>query len=98
MDSTSLGDLLDDLYALLESRKRELPDDSYTAGLFSSGQDAILRKMMEEATEVLLAAKDGTHGELVWEASDLLFHLMVLLVEKGVTLDEIAAELEGRKR
>jgi phosphoribosyl-ATP pyrophosphohydrolase len=103
MDTTSsdrknLEGFLSDLFAVLESRKRELPEGSYTASLFESGEDVILRKLMEEATEVLLASKDGTREELVWEASDLLFHLMVLLVAKDVSLDEIAAELEGRRK
>lgn len=112
MTEHDLGAFFEALYALLEQRKRTLPEGSYTAKLFSEGDDAILRKLSEETTEVLLAAKadsavsdtdggeasnDGCHAALVWEASDLLFHLLVLLVAHGVTLGEIQAELERRR-
>lgn len=111
MSGTDLGHFLDDLYALLEARKRELPDDSYTAKLFTEGDDVILRKIAEETTEVLLAAKGGAVGaaeaagvdpsklardQLVWEVSDLLFHMLVLMVQKGISLEDVHAELVRR--
>lgn len=104
MSGAQFGEFLQSLYAVLEERRRTRPEGSYTAKLFDEGEDAILRKIAEETTEVLLAVKGGAadeklpHDELVWEASDLLFHLLVLLVQRGVALDEIHAELDRRHK
>lgn len=91
---------LQSIYNLVETRKNTPKTNSYVSGLFSQGQDRIIQKVGEEAVEVVIAAKNtspqGTIEELVSESSDLLFHLMVLLVEKGVTLQDIEAELEQR--
>ena len=84
-------------YALIESRKEKRPDGSYTTYLFNSGLDKILKKVGEEATETIVAAKNPDDGRLISEASDLIYHLLVLLVERGVTLEEIKQELKERR-
>ena len=84
------------LYSLLEGRKRDLPEGSYTTYLFQKGLDKILKKVGEECTEVIIAAKDQDHKETVYEIADLAYHVMVLMVASGITLDEIKAELASR--
>src|SRR5262249_51522511 len=93
----ALGPLLDQLYQLIQSRERERPAGSYTTYLFEEGLDKILKKVGEEAAETIIAAKNENSGLLTAEASDLIYHLLVLLVARGVSLSEIAAEL-GRRR
>ena len=82
----------------LAQRKTAAPDSSYTAKLYAGGVDKIGKKIGEEATEVVIAAKNGSRSELVWESADLLFHLLVLLEHQGVTLQEIGAELLSRAK
>ncbi len=84
------------LYALIENRKEMRPEGSYTTYLFNSGIDKILKKVGEESAETIIAAKNESSAELVAEASDMIYHLLVLLVERGVTLEDIARELESR--
>jgi phosphoribosyl-AMP cyclohydrolase / phosphoribosyl-ATP pyrophosphohydrolase len=96
-DAQAIGQTLEELYALIEDRKRQLPKDSYTAYLFKQGLDKILKKFGEEAAETIIAAKNKASQPLVAEVSDLVYHLVVLLVERGVSLKEIAAELETRR-
>jgi phosphoribosyl-ATP pyrophosphohydrolase/phosphoribosyl-AMP cyclohydrolase len=87
------------LIALAETiaqRKIAAPEGSYTAKLFAGGVDRIGKKIGEEATEVVIAAKNADRGELIWESTDLLYHLLVILAERGVTLDEIGDELARR--
>lgn len=86
------------LYKLIESRKREKPEGSYTSYLFAEGLDKILKKVGEEATETIVAAKNEDSDALVREASDLLYHLVVLLVERGLTLDQVSVELNSRRK
>ncbi|MFN2448700.1 MAG: bifunctional phosphoribosyl-AMP cyclohydrolase/phosphoribosyl-ATP diphosphatase HisIE [Candidatus Baltobacteraceae bacterium] len=86
------------LQQTLRERKTANPAQSYVANLYAGGVDAIAKKIGEEATEVIIAAKNGSHSELVWESADLLFHLMVLLEHAGVTLDEVGAELLSRAK
>lgn len=86
------------LQAVLEQRKSASPETSYVAKLYAGGVDRIAKKIGEEATEVVIAAKNGDRKELVWETADLLFHLLVLLKREGVELDEIGAELASRAR
>jgi phosphoribosyl-ATP pyrophosphohydrolase/phosphoribosyl-AMP cyclohydrolase len=93
----SLGTVLDELYDLIESRQRERPEGSYTTYLFEKGLDKILKKLGEEASETIIAAKNDEMGQLVSESSDLLYHLIVLLVERGVKLDSIREELVQRR-
>jgi phosphoribosyl-ATP pyrophosphohydrolase/phosphoribosyl-AMP cyclohydrolase len=95
--ATSLGELLDELYALIERRREERPDASYTTYLFNEGLDKILAKVEEEAAETVVAGKSETDQRLIEETSDLIYHLTVLLVERGVTLAQIQDELIKRR-
>ncbi|MDB5027055.1 MAG: bifunctional phosphoribosyl-AMP cyclohydrolase/phosphoribosyl-ATP pyrophosphatase [Candidatus Eremiobacteraeota bacterium] len=79
-------------------RKLHPIEGSYTAKLFAGGVDRIGKKIGEEATEVVIAAKNADRGELVWETADLLYHTLVLLAERGVSLDEVGAELSRRAK
>ena len=94
--ASDLGSLLTALYALVETRKRKLPEHSYTTYLFKEGLDKILKKVGEESAETIIAAKNGEAGALAAEVSDLIYHLVVMLVERGVTLNEVGAELSRR--
>jgi phosphoribosyl-AMP cyclohydrolase / phosphoribosyl-ATP pyrophosphohydrolase len=92
-----LEGVLQELYSVIEKRKEERPEGSYTTYLFNSGLDKILKKVGEEATETIVAAKNPETGRLISETGDLIYHLLVLLVERGVTLDEIRHELKERR-
>jgi phosphoribosyl-ATP pyrophosphohydrolase/phosphoribosyl-AMP cyclohydrolase len=92
----TLGEVLNRLYAVVESRKRERPEDSYTTYLFNQGLDKILKKVGEESAETIIAAKNDDREALVKESSDLLYHMIVLLVERGLSLQEVSAELRER--
>lgn len=92
-----LGSLLDQLYELIQSRERERPSGSYTTYLFDEGIDKILKKLGEESAETIIAAKNEQPAQLVSEVSDLVYHLLVLLVARGVSLDEVAKELGQRR-
>ena len=93
-----LGRTLTGLYSLIDSRKRERPEDSYTTYLFDQGLDKILKKVGEECAETIIAAKNEDRAALVRESSDLLYHLLVLFVERGLTLEEVRDELLSRGR
>ena len=95
-EAEDLGALLNQLYDLVESRKRERPDGSYTTYLFNEGLDKILKKVGEESAETIIAAKNENTDGLVAEVSDLIYHVLVLLVERGVSLDEIRQEMAQR--
>lgn len=95
--SADLGEVLTELFTVIESRKRERPEGSYTTYLFDQGLDKILKKLGEESAETIIAAKNDDLEALARETSDLLYHLIVLMVEKGLTLDHIAQELESRR-
>jgi phosphoribosyl-AMP cyclohydrolase / phosphoribosyl-ATP pyrophosphohydrolase len=90
--------VLTDLYKLIEQRKELRPEGSYTTYLFNSGLDKILKKVGEEATETVVAAKNPDAGRLTSETADLLYHVMVLLVERGVELHDVISELRNRKK
>ena len=92
----SIGDVLNELYAVIESRKRELPEGSYTSYLFEQGLDKILKKLGEETSETIIAAKNEDRDALVRESCDLLYHLLVLLAEREVSLAEVRDELSRR--
>jgi len=94
--SLELGILLNDLYKLILLREAERPEKSYTTHLFNSGLDHILKKIGEEATETVIAAKNGSPAELTSELADLLYHLLVLMVERGLGLHDICRELAER--
>lgn len=87
---------IDNLYALLQDRKEKMPEGSYTTYLFEKGLDKILKKVGEECTEVIIAGKDKDKSETIYEIADLVYHVMVLMVETGITPDEIRAELKSR--
>ena len=87
---------LDGLYELLLTRKKELPEGSYTSYLFRKGIDKILKKVGEESTEVIIAAKDKDRKNTVYEIADLAYHVMVLMVEAGISLEDIHDELASR--
>lgn len=91
------NDILDRLTQTLQARKQAAPDSSYVAKLYSKGEDAILKKIGEEATEVVLAAKGGNKAHLVHEIADLWFHSMVLLAQHGLSADEVLNELARRE-
>lgn len=93
----SLGTVLDELYDVIESRRRDRPEGSYTTYLFEKGLDKILKKLGEEASETIIAAKNDERAPLVSESADLLYHLIVLLVERGVSLASIRDELVQRR-
>ena len=84
------------LYALLEGRRENLPEGSYTTYLFQKGIDKILKKVGEECTEVVIAGKAGDKRETVYEIADLMYHIMVLMVEMGISVDNVLAELASR--
>jgi phosphoribosyl-ATP pyrophosphohydrolase/phosphoribosyl-AMP cyclohydrolase len=94
----SLGPVLDQLYQLIQSRERQRPSGSYTTYLFEEGIDKILKKVGEESAETIIAAKNDDSGRLTAEVADLVYHLLVLLVARGVTLGEIGEELGQRRR
>jgi phosphoribosyl-ATP pyrophosphohydrolase len=89
-------DFLSKLDDIIAERKESLPTDSYTTTLFQQGVDRICRKVGEEAGEVIVAAKNNDPKELTDEVSDLLFHLMVLLHNQGLSLTDVSANLEQR--
>lgn len=91
------NDILQRLTETIEARKQAAPDSSYVAKLFSKGEDAILKKIGEEATEVILASKGGDKSHLVYETADLWFHCMVLLAQQGLTAQHVLEELARRE-
>jgi phosphoribosyl-AMP cyclohydrolase / phosphoribosyl-ATP pyrophosphohydrolase len=97
LDVTNPGDVLDQLYEVIESRKRERPAGSYTTYLFNEGLDKILKKIGEESAETIVAAKNDNSERLIAETSDLIYHLLVLLVERGISLDQVRDELRNRR-
>lgn len=92
----SENDVLRQVYAVVVDRKEHPVEGSYTNYLLDRGIDKILKKVGEETTEVVIAGKNPGKEEVTFEICDLLYHLMVLMVEKGVTWDEIEEELAGR--
>ena len=96
LESESEEFSLDGLYSLLEGRKENMPEGSYTTYLFSKGIDKILKKVGEESTEVIIAGKANDKKETVYEIADLAYHVMVMMVEMGISLDDVRAELASR--
>jgi phosphoribosyl-ATP pyrophosphohydrolase/phosphoribosyl-AMP cyclohydrolase len=92
------GDILDLLFALIRDRQRTLPENSYTSHLFRQGIDRIAQKVGEEAVEVVIAGKNRNHDEIINESADLVYHLLVLLAECDVSLDEIRNKLMERRQ
>lgn len=92
------GGLLHELYALIQSRRDERPEGSYTSYLFDKGLDKILKKVGEESAETIIAAKNDDPKQLIAETADLLYHLLVMLVAKNVNLDDVRNELAQRRK
>ncbi len=86
----------EELYRMLERRKKEPKEGSYTTYLFEKGKDKILKKVGEEATEVIIGAAKNDRAETLYEIADLAYHVMVLMVEEGIPLQELTRELAGR--
>lgn len=91
-----MSDVLAKLADVLEARKGAEPDTSYVAKLYDKGLDAILKKIGEEATETVMAAKDGVKEKIIYETADLWFHTMVLLAQQGLRPDDVLKELDRR--
>ena len=91
-------DVVDELFAVIESRKRDAPEDSYVAKLLSEGVDRIGKKVIEEAGETVIAAKNGVREETIHEVADLWFHSLILLSHAGLTPDDIKEELRSRRK
>jgi len=91
-----MSNTLSKLAEVLEQRKQAEPDSSYVAKLYNKGLDAILKKIGEEATETVMAAKDGDRDKIVYEIADLWFHSMVLLAHQGLGPGDVERELERR--
>lgn len=89
-------DVLTQLASVLEERKHASPDNSYVAKLYSKGLDAILKKIGEEATETVMAAKDQANDKIVYEVADLWFHTLVLLAHQNLQPDDVLNELARR--
>ena len=92
-------EILDELFAVIEDRKETLPEDSYTADLFTheKGENAVLEKLGEETTELLLAAKDEDREEIAHESADIVYHLLVLLAMYDMDIEDLRAELRERR-
>jgi len=90
------NDVLNKLDELLQSRKQADADSSYAASLYAKGLDAILKKIGEEATETVMAAKDGDPDKIIYEVADLWFHTMVLLAQQGLSTQDVVDELRRR--
>ena len=90
------NDVLEALYQTIVSRKETKPEGSYTSYLFEKGIDKILKKCGEECSEVIIAAKNNDNAETVLEISDLLYHIMVMMVNQGIPLEDVLTELDKR--
>ncbi|MBC7933590.1 MAG: bifunctional phosphoribosyl-AMP cyclohydrolase/phosphoribosyl-ATP diphosphatase HisIE [Rubrivivax sp.] len=93
-----IGVMLERLFEVIESRRREMPKGSYTTYLFEKGLNKILKKVGEESAETIIAAKDGDREALTGETADLVYHLLVLMVERGLTLEALSRELSRRSK
>lgn len=91
------GDIINRLWKVFEEREKSDSEKSYTAKLLKN-RNLLLKKIAEESSEVIIAAKDGKREEIIYEAGDLLYHLMVLLYDEEITMDDIFKELEGRRK
>ena len=92
-------DIIEELFAVIEDRKATLPEDSYTTSLFTheKGQNAVLEKLGEETTELVLAAKDEDREEIAHESADIVYHLLVLLAMQDMDVEDLKAELRERR-
>lgn len=93
-----IGVTLTGLAGVIHSRRDASPEESYTAKLLQGNEDSLLKKLAEEASEVIMAAKDDDHDHIRYEAADLIYHLLVILERYGVSIEELAGELDARHR
>ena len=93
---SSAQEILDKLEGILDSRKSAQADSSYVASLYQKGLDSILKKIGEEATETVMAAKDGEREKIIYEVADLWFHVIVMLRQQNISSHEVLLELERR--
>jgi len=92
-----LGTILEAVYKVILDRQQKRPEKSYTTYLFTEGQDKILKKIGEEAAEIIIASKNSNNLEVIYECGDFIYHMLVLLAYHGITLDDLAAELNKRR-
>jgi phosphoribosyl-AMP cyclohydrolase / phosphoribosyl-ATP pyrophosphohydrolase len=97
-DDANVGAVLEQLFAVVASRRRQMPEGSYTTYLFEKGLNKILKKVGEESAETIIAAKDGDLDALTCETADLVYHIIVLMVERGLTLETLSRELARRRK
>ena len=97
-DPRSLGSVIDELWAVIESRRDADPEASYTAKLLNGHEDQLLKKIAEEAGEVIMAAKDADKEHLRYEVGDVVYHLLVVMARWGLTPDDLAEELASRRK
>lgn len=88
---------LEELYEIIQDRKEKMPENSYVASLFRNGKDRIIQKVGEEATEVIIAAKNETKKRIISEVADLLFHILIMLSDFNIKPKDILRELKKRK-
>ncbi len=91
-----MSDILTELAEVLEQRKQQNPEQSYVAGLYAKGLDSILKKIGEEATETVIAAKGGDKRQIVYETADLWFHCLIMLADQGLGPEDVLTELQRR--
>ena len=91
-------DTLQALYSVILDRQKNPQEGSYTCYLFDKGIDKILKKVGEECSETIIAAKNGKNEETVYEISDLIYHLLVMMASQGIPLEDVMGELEGRAK
>jgi phosphoribosyl-ATP pyrophosphohydrolase/phosphoribosyl-AMP cyclohydrolase len=94
---SDIGNVLEELYGVIQGRRREMPAGSYTTYLFEKGLNKILKKVGEESAETIIAAKDEDPAALTAETADLVYHLLVLMVERGLPLEALGRELARRR-
>ena len=90
--------VLTNLYKTIEHRRDNPVENSYTCYLLDKGIDKILKKIGEESAEVIIAAKNGDHVETIYEITDLLYHLIVMMVDQGIPLEDVLAEIADRSK
>lgn len=93
-----IGATIDRLAATIHGRREASPEESYTARLLTGKEDSLLKKLSEESSEVIMACKDNDHDHIRYEAADLVYHLLVTLERYGVSVDELAGELDARMK
>lgn len=92
-----LKDIISQLYEVIEERRENPIEGSYTSYLFKEGLDKVLKKVGEETSEVIIGAKNNSKDEVVYETCDLIYHMLVLMVQQGIAIDDLVKELEKRR-